>query len=356
MAVTGTRGKSTVVRLITAALAQGGISALAKTTGSLPVLIYPGGEEKEIPRRGVANVLEGIKLLETGAALGVQVLVAEMMSVRPESIRVESRRILEPHVLVVTNVRIDHVAEMGGSRQSAARCLANAIDKNMTVLVPEEECTDVFEETALRLGSKLVRVPPSSARLSVFEHEENIRLALAVTENLGVDAPTALRGMERARRDLGALKIWSADIGSPPHRWRLVSLFAANDPESCRKTLSRLQGMGELPKDDLIGLLCLRHDRGDRSFQWLRALRDDTFPELARLFLVGGHARLVGCRLRNTTTRPTHVLRQRAPETIMEAISRESREGTVLVGMGNMGGFGKELVAYWNRTGKPHDL
>jgi len=36
---------------------------MAKTTGSRPVLIYPGGQEQEIRRRGRANVLEQEKLV-----------------------------------------------------------------------------------------------------------------------------------------------------------------------------------------------------------------------------------------------------------------------------------------------------
>jgi UDP-N-acetylmuramyl tripeptide synthase len=47
IAVTGTRGKSSVVRLIAAAMREAGLSVLAKTTGSQPILIHPDGEEEE---------------------------------------------------------------------------------------------------------------------------------------------------------------------------------------------------------------------------------------------------------------------------------------------------------------------
>jgi poly-gamma-glutamate synthase PgsB/CapB len=352
IAVTGTRGKSSVVRLIAAAMREAGLSVLAKTTGSQPILIHPDGEEEEIRRRGLPTILEGKKLIRTGAELGVRALVAEMMSIQPESSWVESVQILEPHVLVLTNARVDHVAQMGSSREHVARCLATALSKDMTVFVPEEECLPLFEEAAKRVGAKLARASFDSQSLGRLELEENVRLALAVTDFLEIDREIALRGMERARPDLGAPKVWSADIGTPPYRWLLVSLFAANDPDSCRKVISRLQDTGDLPKENITGLLNLRRDRGDRTIQWLRALEHQTFPELTRLFLIGEHAPLVESKLRQKTKTSTHVLRAGAPEEIMEEISARARDTVVLVGMGNMVGIGKEMVTHWNRIGE----
>ena len=42
--ITGTRGKSSVTRLTAAALRSSGLRVAAKTTGSRPMLIFPGGE------------------------------------------------------------------------------------------------------------------------------------------------------------------------------------------------------------------------------------------------------------------------------------------------------------------------
>ena len=49
--VNGTRGKSTVTRLIAASLRRVGIRTLAKTTGTIPRLILPDGKEETILRR-----------------------------------------------------------------------------------------------------------------------------------------------------------------------------------------------------------------------------------------------------------------------------------------------------------------
>jgi hypothetical protein len=101
----------------------------------------------------------------------------------------------------------------------------------------------------------------------------------------------------------------------------------------------------------MTGLLSLRRDRGDRTLQWLRALGNGTFPELTRLFLAGDHASFVESRLRGKTNAIPHVLRAKVPEKIMEEISSQSAETTVLLGMGNMVGIGKEMMSHWDRIG-----
>ena len=82
--VNGTRGKSTVSRLIAAGLRAGGISVFCKTTGTDPIIIDVDGQERPIYRRGKANIKEQIRILRQAAEQGAQVLVVECMAVRPE--------------------------------------------------------------------------------------------------------------------------------------------------------------------------------------------------------------------------------------------------------------------------------
>ena len=76
--VNGTRGKSSVTRLIAAGLRQSGIRTVAKSTGTTPAIIYPDGSEKTILRRGEkGNILEHMLLFREAAACGAEVVVAE---------------------------------------------------------------------------------------------------------------------------------------------------------------------------------------------------------------------------------------------------------------------------------------
>ncbi len=158
IAITGTRGKSTVTRMIAAALKEAGFSVLAKTTGSKAVIIRPDGREDEIVRRGLPSILEQKGILKEAAGLGVRAVVVEMMSIRPECLAVESGRVLRPHWLVITNARLDHREEMGWTKQEIARSLASAIRPGMTVLLPEDERHPEFERAAERAGATIVLV------------------------------------------------------------------------------------------------------------------------------------------------------------------------------------------------------
>src|SRR5919201_561221 len=56
--VNGTRGKSSVTRLIAAVLREHHIATVAKTTGTTARLILPDGREEATPRDGPPNVGE----------------------------------------------------------------------------------------------------------------------------------------------------------------------------------------------------------------------------------------------------------------------------------------------------------
>src|SRR5512139_1269882 len=155
IAVTGTRGKSGVTRLIAAGLRASGARVLAKTTGSRPALILPDGSEREIPRPGPASIREQVRLVALAARLGADTLVAEMMSVGPECLAAESRLILQPGTLVLTNVRLDHVDEMGRTKDAIAGTLGQAFPRGATVFLPAEEIRPALEKAADRTGSRL---------------------------------------------------------------------------------------------------------------------------------------------------------------------------------------------------------
>jgi len=337
---------------------------LAKTTGSKPAIIFPDGEEKEIKRRGYPSILEGKKILSAGAKLQAQALALELMSIHPECGYYESVQMFKPHILVIANVRLDHLAQMGTSKEEIARSFASFIPRKSTVFVPQDEFFPVFKEVAERLSSRIIQIPrdsfaeyfQSKKKLPFTEFEENIRLSLAVAEFLGIDNKIALRGMVKVRPDFGSLKIWTADLGSPPRCWHLVSSFAANDPESTRIVLSRLMEKKLFERKKMIGLLNLRQDRGDRTLQWLKALKEGAFSEFQKIFFIGDYAHALKRKLKFRGRAELFVFKPQPPQKIMEGISEMVKGEAVLMGMGNMGGIGKELVEYWENIGRPYDF
>lgn len=362
--MTGTRGKSSVTRLIAGFLSATGVSVLAKTTGSHPAVILPDGSEEEIKRRGSPSILEGKKILRIGTKRGVQALVMELMGIQPESMFAESVQMIKPHILIITNIRLDHLVQMGSSREEIAHCFSSVIPKRSTVFVPKEEFFSVFQRSAEKLKSRIIQVPKGSSaevakmasKLPFIEIEENIRLCLSVAGFLGIDKETAFRGIQHIRPDFGSLKVWSAEWGVPSRRGYLVSAFAANDPESTKRVLDKLRQKSLLEGKKMIGLLNLRSDRGDRTLQWQDALRGGGFREFHKFVLLGEHAAVFKKRLKSSGAIESCVLKKRKPEEIMAHLAVMEKREAVWVGLGNMGGVGKSLVNYWNRIGRPYGI
>lgn len=362
--VTGTRGKSTVTRQIAAYLREAGFVVLARSTGAKPLIIFPDGTEKEVHRRGSPSILEGKKILRLGSELKADSLVAELMSIHPECSSVESNQLFSPHILVITNVRLDHLAQMGSTREEIARGFASAFPENGTVFVLEEEYFPVFEKAAERRNARLVQVkrdfmeeyPGAADKMLPWEFEENIRLVAALAEFLNIEIKSIRRILKRQKSDFGRVKVWSMDVGKPPQNWHLVSCFAVNDPYSTRRVLSRFTRERFWKEKGIVGLLNLRGDRGDRTVQWLKALEETDFPEFRKIFLVGEHASAFQRRLKRSAHLESFVLRSPLAQRIMEEIPRAVKGEAVLVGMGNMGGAGIELVEFWEREGEPCDF
>jgi gamma-polyglutamate synthase len=360
VAVTGTRGKSTVTRLLAAAFREQGLPVLAKTTGSKPVLIGFDGGEMEIIRTGPPSILEQKRVLRTAAREGAGVLVAEMMSIRPECLKAEAAVILKPDVVVVTNARIDHREEMGRTKAAAAAALASAIRPGCTVFLPAEEAHPAFDEAARRSGATLILVPPSSAgepataaAAGSREFPENVRLALAVAEFRGVPRESAVRGLAKAVPDFGALRIWRLKSGADGTSLFAVSVFAANEPESSRRVLERLEASGpELPRRR-IGILNLREDREDRTRQWLDAAGGGFFAGYDGLIVAGRQAAAAVRRLRRIAAGPflLAVPGEDAGRIMAAALSRAASDA-VLIGFGNIGGAGGALVELWAAAGE----
>jgi poly-gamma-glutamate synthase PgsB/CapB len=339
--------------LIAGALKEGGYPVLAKTTGSKPVLILPDGREEEIIRRSPPTVLEQKRVLKTAAAIGSRALVAELMSIRPENLAVESRRIFRPHILVVTNVRLDHREEMGWTKPEIARSLASAIPPEAMVFVSGDEGYPELDRAVAAAGARINRVG-RAASSSFFEEDE--ALAEAVATHLGVPSAMARRGFASARPDFGSLQAWEAELGSPPVPWILVSAFAANEPESSERVLAQFREKVIREGRPLIGVLNFRPDRGDRTLQWLDAQKKGFFAGFRRVYIVGAHVHALGIRKRRGERQAFTPLTGRSASKLTRRIAALEAAPSVLVGLGNMGGIGSALVEHWQGIGRAYAL
>ncbi|MFA6627573.1 MAG: Mur ligase family protein, partial [Bacilli bacterium] len=131
--VNGTRGKSTVARYMDGILREAGYQTFTKTTGTLPIIHHVNGSEEKIKRWGRANIREQAHMMMKAYREGAEVLILECMAVDPVLQWYSEHRMLHADINIITNVRLDHIGEMGSCIEDIARSLANTASLNTIV-------------------------------------------------------------------------------------------------------------------------------------------------------------------------------------------------------------------------------
>jgi len=284
--VNGIRGKSTVTRLIGAALREAGYRTLTKTTGKAARLIDEDGVEHPIVRKGKPNIREQIDVMNTAVERGVDALVIECMALHPELQRVSEHKIIQSTIGVITNVRTDHLDVMGPELSDVARSLSNTIPRNGTLVTAERRFLPVLEETAREVGAGVIVADPegiSDEYISSFSYlsfKENIAIALEVTRLLGIDDETAMRGMLKAEPDPGTMRIYR-----PTAHLTFVNAFGVNDKDSTVTVYHELKRRGFFRDKMLVGVFHARGDRVTRTTDFGRAMVKEM--QFDRIILAG---------------------------------------------------------------------
>lgn len=257
--VNGTRGKSTVTRMIAAALRAAGVPTLAKVTGTEPRLILPDGTERSLRRRGPANIREQLRTLFLARRLGARALVVECMALQPDLQWTSEHAMLASTCGVITNVRTDHTEVMGKGLDEIAASLANTVPAAAVLVLGEERFEETFGARARALDTRMIVIRrPEQARDEGRWFEEDMTVALEVTRQLAVPDEVARPAMLAARPDPGAFRALHAVIEG--RQVPVLDARAANDPES----LSQLLGAFQPDVASEGSILAIYNHRDDR--------------------------------------------------------------------------------------------
>ncbi|MFD1152581.1 poly-gamma-glutamate synthase PgsB, partial [Saccharothrix hoggarensis] len=344
--VNGIRGKSSITRLCAGALRGGGLVTTAKTTGTAARFIHPDGSEEPVYRKwGIANVVEQIGIVRRAAAYRSDVLVIECMAVMPDLQEINQSKLIQSTIGVLCNVREDHLAEMGPTLDDVARSLSRSMPVGGICVTAERDRLHILEQEAAKRDCELIAVDPESvtdeemAGFGWVTFKENVAIALAVAELLGVNRQLALTGMWSAPPDPGVLSVQTRVADGKVVK--LANVFAANDPESTLMNIERLLEQGSIARPLHVVINC-RPDRVERNRQ-MGELVARIDPD--RVVLIGDPTRSARSTIGEEWQDVVNDLGgARSAEELLDAILADIDDTASLVAIGNIHGQGEVLL------------
>ncbi len=326
--VNGTRGKTTLTRLLVIALNDHGISTMGKTTGSEATVLFPDGTIAPLHRRLGARITEMIPFIRLAATWRVQAVVVECMALVPENQQTIARKLVRPNFVVVTNSYIDHIPEVGETFLQTVWTLSQSIPPSCTAFVTEGEYAI--------LGPNIHVVSPQHFELptsAVPLHDQTIALAVAVGKTLGIEQKEILQAATNIQPDIGLHDFFIAS-----GKAKFIPSFAVNDLHCMRSAiLDQARGCKHLTI-----IFNNRKDREYRILLLVRALQGLDTSNID-ILCIGDYPR----KTASYVARHAHILAKTSNyRNVIDTIESAGQQHTFL-GLGNIKGCGVQTVEYF---------
>lgn len=331
--VNGIRGKSTVSRLIDAGLRDGKKKVFTKVTGTEPKYIDIDNQEKDIKRIGKANIREQIRTIKKAAKCDADILVLECMAVKPELQKISEEKIVKADIGVITNVRYDHLDEMGESLEEIANSLCNMMPQDGIIVTGEEKKLDIIKEKAKLKATKVLFMDGLKDEYKEIDFMENVAVALKVCECLGVKREVALKRMKKYKKDSGVLKEIKF-LNSQGKKISFINLLAANDPDSSEKIIKSFESE-ELWSRKKYLMVNNRRDRLSRLEQFVNFVEKHE-KNFEKIFISGESINIFYKKLHKNQNK-IEVLKDIEQFDVLS-------ENSVIFAVGNICGKGKNLL------------
>lgn len=352
--VNGTRGKSSVTRLIGAGLRAGGYNTITKVTGTYPRMILNDGSEVVVHRKEKANILEQLKIVKFCSLRKSEVLLIECMALQPNFQKITEHQMIRATHGVITNIRMDHLDVMGPKLENVAEAISGTVPRSAKLFTAEVRMLDFLQEKANKMKTEVTATngndisPADMEGFTYFEHPENVSLALSICKSLGVERDLALKAMKKTIPDEGVLRKYTTTVESK--KLHLYNALAANDPESSIILWNNIRKIEGEEKQYAI-ILNSRRDRKERSEQLINAASILPFDEL---FLIGENVELVknmGVKA-GIPNKKMLLIGQKDPEKQLADMIPKLMQDSVLIAFGNMGAGGAEFFKQFELQNK----
>lgn len=353
--VNGTRGKTSVARLIAAGLRAGGLRVYAKTSGTLAAVTDEQGNEFPVFRFAQPNIIEQLRVMRRISRYRPDACVIECMALQPRFQSLTETHMVRSTHGVITNARRDHLDVMGPTGRDVALALAGSTPVGSHLFTCEREHIEVFEAAVEDRGSTLHQVSVADVQavsdheLESFkyrEHAENVALALNVCGELGVAREAALSGMASLEPEPGATQVCKLNYHG--RELLFVNAFAANDPESTLRIWEKV--VKRYPADEgyrRIAVMNCRADRPHRSYEMAKAAANWSHTDH---FIVIGSGTIIFLREALKQGIPSEritVEEEGDAADVIETILEVCGKRALVVGIANIKGAGGAISRYF---------
>jgi gamma-polyglutamate synthase len=353
--VNGTRGKSSVVRLIAEVLRGAGIRTLAKVTGTEPGLIDPDGHEERITRRGPSRIQEQVWFVRRAAKLKVEAIVVECMALDPRLQFASEAKMIKSTIGIITNVRPDHFEVMGKTLDEIAEALSESIPFRGALVTGDAQYFPLFQKECDHRNTKAYWVGEIQSNLDAGEisstiYGEHLSIVNQVCSLIEKIAPEVRQIPIRAIPEREDANVIEARVNGKTIR--LVDAFSANDTESTLILQTKAMSSHGFPRS-VVALLNNRADRPLRMLSFASFLSEESSYD--EICLVGDLQWLARRVIRRRGSKiPIHLLKGRGEPDgmIKEICERIPSSAFTVVGMGNYKGPGERLIRFFQEKGE----
>ena len=84
-------------------------------------------------------------------------VVIECMAVQPQYQWIAEHQMVKSHIGVITNVRPDHLDEMGPTEEAVARSLCNTVPVNSLLITGEDQKPEILKEGAEQNDTNFIK-------------------------------------------------------------------------------------------------------------------------------------------------------------------------------------------------------
>lgn len=319
--VNGTRGKTTVSRIIINALNIKGIKTIGRTTGSEASIVLPDNSTVPFKRKKDARITEMISFFNFCRKNNAQCAVVECMALLPENQRVFASKLVKPTHTVITNSYVDHIPEMGDSISSTQWALSNSIYKDSSVFVTEKEYAASF--------SKCTVIEDYFAQYNNLPaNKESMNLSYALLKEFGISKEEVIEAASTLAKDVGL-----HDRIDIKDNLAFYPYFSINDFTTMSRAISSIANIGKI---NLI--FNNRKDREYRILQFEKALYEN-IEKINKVYVIGDYPKKV-IRYCQRYCKVEYIA---LDVDELKRIIREDNDA-IYLGLGNIKGPGEALV------------